>query len=296
MPIVDAHHHLWDPALRRYPFLEPEALAPIRRPYTLDHLRALSAAAGIDHTILVQAVATVEETEELLRVAERSTGLIAGVVGWVDLTDPAVSETIARLRAGPGGHLLVGIRHQVQDEPDPEWLLRPAVLRGLRAVADAALTYDLLVTPDQLPTAVAAVREVPDGRYVLDHAAKPPVASGAQQPWRAELAELANVSEDIHCKLSGLVTEADWAAWTLDDLRPYARTVFETFGASRVMFGTDWPVCELAAGHRQVMDATRRLVDELAPGHANGVLGELATTAYRLSNVAEDRDIKKARQ
>src|SRR5690606_15319918 len=159
--IIDAHHHLWDVSRRAYPWLEPPALAPIRRTFTLADLRARTAAVGVDATVLVQTVSDVAETREFLTTAAASDGLIRGVVGWVDLTDPAVDACLADLRAAPGGRRLVGIRHQAQDEPDPGWLARDDVIRGLRAVAAAGLVYDLLVLPHQLPAARAAVEQVP---------------------------------------------------------------------------------------------------------------------------------------
>ncbi|NED98180.1 amidohydrolase family protein [Phytoactinopolyspora alkaliphila] len=281
MTVIDAHHHLWDPAARRYSFLERAAMESIRRPYQLDDLRRVCAAAGIDHTILVQTVATVEETAEFLRVAAGSEGLIAGVVGWVDLTGPAVADAIAALRALPGGDRLVGIRHAVQGERDPDWLIRHDVLDGLRAVNEAGLVFDLLISAEQLPAAISAVRRLPAGRFVLDHAGKPPIAAGTIRPWAAHLEELAQ-HPGVCCKLSGLVTEAGWKTWSIDGLRPYAETMFRSFGADRVMFGTDWPVCELAADHGRVVTTARRLTEEFAPGQISAVFGGTAIRRYAL--------------
>jgi L-fuconolactonase len=280
--VIDSHHHLWDPSARKYPFLEPAEMAAIRMPYRLRELQRQCRASGIDHTILVQTVPAADETAEFLGIADASDGLIAGVVGWVDLTDPDVDDAIAELRAGRGGHLLVGIRHPVQDEDDPDWLVRPEVLRGLHAVADAGLVFDILIRAPQLPMAVSAVGQVPEGRFVLDHAAKPPIATGVVQPWASQLAELAQ-HPGVYCKLSGLVTEADWGGWTIAHLRPYAKTVFDAFGADRVMFGTDWPVCELAAGHGDVVETARRLTDEFAQGESASVLGDAAARQYALA-------------
>lgn len=276
--IVDAHHHLWELGRRDAPWLDAPALAPIRRSYDLDDLRAHTTAAGVDHTVVVQTVPDIDETRELLVQAQDSDGLIAGVVGWVDLRDPEVGRAIEALRAGPGGQRLVGIRHQVQDEHDPQWLLRADVLRGLHEVAAADLAFDLLVLPHQLPAAVQAVAEVPGGRFVLDHAAKPGVAAGILQPWASDLRDLA-AHPHVACKLSGLVTEAAWDAWTLEDLQPYAHTVLDAFGPARLMAGSDWPVCELAGDYGEVWEATTRLV---APRHHQAVLGDTARRWYRL--------------
>jgi len=283
--IIDAHHHLWDVSRRAYPWLEPPALAPIRRTFTLADLRARTAAVGVDATVLVQTVSDVAETREFLTTAAASDGLIRGVVGWVDLTDPAVDACLADLRAAPGGRRLVGIRHQAQDEPDPGWLARDDVIRGLRAVAAAGLVYDLLVLPHQLPAARAAVEQVPEGRFVLDHAAKPPIASGALQPWEDELRRLA-AHPHVSCKLSGLVTEADWQRWQPADLRPYAEVVLDAFGPQRVMAGSDWPVCELAATYERVWEATMNVVSGLSDDERRDVLAGTAARVYRLEAIA----------
>ena len=280
--IVDSHHHLWDPATRAYPWLEADGLEPIRRPYRLDDLRTHAGAADVHGTVLVQTVPDVSETRDLLRIAEQSQGLVRGVVGWADLTDPGLSHRLRALRAGPGGHHLVGIRHQAQDEDDPRWLLRPEVLRGLHAVAEQDLVYDLLVLPHQLPAAVGAVAQVPEGRFVLDHAAKPPVRSGELDPWETDLRRLA-AHGHVSCKLSGLVTEADWQRWEISHLRPYAEVVLDAFGPRRVMAGSDWPVCELAASYPVVWQTLFALLAGLSQVERADVLAGTATRSYRLT-------------
>jgi L-fuconolactonase len=280
---VDAHHHLWDPRAREYPWMAGPAFDPIRRPYGLEDLRARTAAAGVERTVLVQTVPDERETEEFLALALASDGLIAGVVGWVDLAAPDIADALARLRSLPGGDRLVGVRHQVQDEPDPDWLRRPAVRRGLRAVAEAGLVYDLLVLVPQLGAAVAAVRELPEGRFVLDHAAKPPIASGALEPWAGAIGELARLP-NVACKLSGLVTEARWDGWEAAGIRPYADHVLGVFGPGRVLFGSDWPVCELAASYAEVHQLAGELLEGLAPGERDAVMGATAAQAYRLAS------------
>ncbi|MCQ4212100.1 amidohydrolase family protein [Streptomyces longispororuber] len=256
--IVDAHHHVWDLSVRDQDWITGPELAPIRRDFTLDDLAPEARAAGVTATVLVQTVTVAEETPEFLALAGRS-NLVAGVVGWTDLTAPGVADELDRLRALPGGEHLVGIRHQVQGEADPEWLLRPDVRRGLAAVARQDLVYDLVVLPHQLPACVQAARNHPELTFVLDHLGKPPIASGALEPWRTDVRALAALPNTA-CKLSGLVTEADWKRWTVDDLRPYADTVLAAFGPERVLFGSDWPVCTLAASYEQVLDSARALV------------------------------------
>ncbi|HEX8927651.1 MAG TPA: amidohydrolase family protein [Actinomycetota bacterium] len=282
MSAVDAHHHLWDPRTRDYPWMAGPAFDPIRRPYGLDDLRARTAAAGIGRTVLVQTVADSSETEEFLKLAAASDGLVAGVVGWVDLEAPDVAGALERLRSLPGGERLVGVRHQVQDEPDPDWLGRPQVRRGLRAVAEAGLVYDLLVLVPQLDSAVAAARELPQGRFVLDHAAKPPIASGAMEPWAGGIGQLARLP-NVACKLSGLVTEARWDDWDAAGIRPYAEHVLAAFGPGRVLFGSDWPVCELAASYEAVHRLAGELLEGLAPDERELVMGGSAEAAYRLT-------------
>jgi L-fuconolactonase len=279
---VDAHHHLWDPRTRDYPWMAGPSFDPIRRPYDLDDLRARTAAAGIGRTVLVQTVADESETGEFLKLAAASNGLIAGVVGWVDLEAPGVADALERLRSLPGGERLVGVRHQVQDEPDPDWLGRPQVRRGLRAVAEAGLVYDLLVLVPQLDSAVAAARELPQGRFVLDHAAKPPIASGALEPWAAGIGELARLP-NVACKLSGLVTEARWDDWDAAGIQPYAERVLAAFGPGRVLFGSDWPVCELAASYAAVHRLAGELLEGLAPDERELVMGGSAAAVYRLA-------------
>jgi L-fuconolactonase len=282
MTVVDAHHHLWDPRVRDHPWMAGPELAPIRRPYALADLRRETAAAGVDHTVLVQTVAEVAETEEFLEVASASDGLIAGVVGWVDLTAPDPAGALARLRARPGGERLVGVRHQVEDEADPDWLARPDVRRGLAAVAAAGLVYDLLVRVPQLRAARAVVRALPDARFVLDHAAKPAIAAGSLEPWAGELSQLARLP-NLACKLSGLVTEARRDDWDAARIRPYADRVLEAFGPDRVMFGSDWPVCELAASYAEVRELADALLEGCSAAERDAILCRTAARAYRLA-------------
>lgn len=278
--LVDAHHHLWDPARREYPWLAAGALAPIRRAHTLEELRRETADEA--RTVLVQTVSDLDETREFLATAAGSGGLIAGVVGWVDLTAPDVADQLAALREGPGGELLVGIRHQVQDEPDPEWLLRPEVAAGLRAVAAAGLAYDLLVPAPQLPVARQVVERLPELRWVLDHAAKPPIASGVLLPWADDLRKLAALPQ-VACKLSGLVTEARWDDWSPAGIAPYAEVILDAFGADRVMYGSDWPVCELAAPYADVLALARQLTAGLPAAETAAVFGGTAARVYGLA-------------
>jgi L-fuconolactonase len=279
-PFIDAHHHVWDLSVRSQDWLAASALKPIRRDFAIADLEIDADAAGVTGTVLVQTVAVADETPELLALAFVNS-LIAGVVGWVDLTAPDVADRIAALRELPGGEYLVGIRHLVQAEADPHWLLRLDVMRGLAAVAEAGLAYDLLVLPKQIPAAIRAAGAIPGLTFVLDHLGKPLISTGAVGTWAQDIKALAALPNTA-CKLSGMVTEAVWDAWTVEDLRPYAETVIEAFGPDRLMFGSDWPVCLLAAGYNDVVDAAMALTESLSPTEHAAVFAGTASRVYGL--------------
>jgi L-fuconolactonase len=281
MTIIDAHHHLWDPARRPYDWMTGP-LEPLRKPCGLTDLRAVTEPAGVTATVVVEAATDERETVELLALAEASDNLVRGVVGWVDLTAPDVADRIAALRESPGGHWLTGFRHHVQDEPDLEWLLRDDVLRGLNAVAAAGLRYDLLVRPPQLPAARRMAELVEDLPLVVDHGAKPEIAANRWEPWSTDLASLAAV-ERVHCKLSGLVTEARWDRWREDGIDRYVERILELFGPTRVMFGSDWPVCTLVADYAEVLELA---LAALSAAERGTILHDTAERFYDLD--AED--------
>ncbi|MFD8329988.1 amidohydrolase family protein [Streptomyces lydicus] len=280
MDIIDAHHHVWDLSVRDQDWITGPELSPLRRDFLLSELEPQASAASVDRTILVQTITVAEETPELLALADES-DLVAGVVGWTDLTASDVACKLDRLRALPGGEWLRGIRHQVQGEPDPWWLIRPEVLCGLRTVADAGLVYDVVVLPHQLPAVVSAARRLPELTFVLDHLGKPPIISGQLELWSEGIRELASHPNTV-CKLSGMVTEADWREWTVDALRPYAETVLDAFGPQRLMFGSDWPVCTLAASYAEVVEATDALLGGLSPDEKTAVWTSTAGRVYGL--------------
>lgn len=271
--IIDAHHHLWT---ADYAWLQEPALAPIRRDYTVDDLREQLRAAGVDRTVLVEAGrCDAAETTEFLALAA-GTPEIAAVVGWASLTDPRLPGTIAAHRSGPGGHLLAGLRDQVQAGPD-DHLDRPEVRAGLAAVAAAGLVNEVVVRTPQLPSLARAAAALPGSTFVLDHLGKPPIAAGGHARWRALLAPVA-ARPNVVAKLSGLVTEADHATWTPETLRPYVESAVELFGPDRLMFGSDWPVCGLAASYPRVKDALAGLLGGLRPD----VFATTAIRTYRL--------------
>jgi L-fuconolactonase len=285
-PVVDAHHHFWTPGRYDYYWMNGPELDPIRRPFHPDDLRPLLASAGVDATVLVQTVPSVAETREFMETAAE-TSFVAGVVGWVDLTDAAVGETLADLRSQTNGKTLVGIRHMVHDEADPEWLLREDVQRGLAAVRDAGLAYDFLVRPRELPAALATARVFPDMRFVIDHIAKPPIASGEIDAWSALLEPFRSLPH-VSCKLSGMITEADWAAWTPADLRPYVARALDVFGTEQVMYGSDWPVCLLAGGYDAVKTALEEALPPLSAEEWAAVFGGNAIRFYGLEVGVEE--------
>lgn len=274
--------------MRDQPWIDPVDMAALRRSFDLTDLRPRAAAAGVDRTIVVQTVPEPEETPELLALAAHS-DLVAAVVGWVDLTTPAVAENLARLREGRGGAHLAGIRHQVQDEPDPWWLTRPDVRRGIAAVGTADLVYELLVVPDQLEAAMATARALPEVTFVLDHLGKPPISSGRLEPWARQVRALARESH-VYCKLSGMVTEADATAWTTDAIRRYADAVLDAFGPSRLMFGSDWPVCLLASDYDGVVGLAEELTRHLDEDERTQIFRRTAERVYQLNPRSETED------
>jgi L-fuconolactonase len=276
--IIDAHHHVWDPDSRAHHWLD--GIPALRRRFSVADFTQVSAEHGVTASVLVQVLASAAETEEFLALAA-APGVVAGVVGWTDLTAPDVAAEIARLRQVPGGGRLVGIRHLVQDEPDPGWLDRRDVRRGLRAVGQAGLAYDLLVRPAQLPAAIRVASDLGDVRFVLDHGAKPDIASGRLEPWSRLVAELAR-RPNVMCKLSGLVTEAA-SGWNAAQIAPFAELLLECFGPGRLMFGSDWPVCILAASYGDVFRlAWETLANRLTPAERDALFAGTAVTAYGL--------------
>jgi L-fuconolactonase len=279
MSRVDAHHHVWDLTVRQQSWMVGPELDPIRRSFAIEDLAPLAAAADVTSTVVVQTVGLVEETVEFLELAAGN-DLVAGVVGWIDLTADDVATALDGLLSRPDGSYLKAIRHQVHDEPDVDWLLRPDVQRGLAAVADAGLAYDLLTKTPQLPAAIQTVRDFPQLKFVLDHISKP-VIGEPLGPWASQIRSLAALP-NVTCKLSGMVTEAPWTTWKPADLQPYADVVLEAFGPDRVMFGSDWPVCLLAASYPQVVETAETLTNSLTPTERTHLFTTTATHTYNL--------------
>lgn len=278
--LIDAHHHLWQLALTPQPWITGPATDILLRDFTLQDYVAATDLTGVAHSVVVQSVNRLQETERLLELAHQ-TDLIVGVIGWVDLTGPDVDEQLARLQQHVGGHKLVGIRHVVQDEPDPNWLAREDVRRGLQAVIGAGLVYDLLVLPDQMPAVINTVQALPDLSFVLDHLGKPDIAGGHIDTWQQHIHQLAR-HPNVTAKLSGLFVQANWVAGRHIELQPYVNVALDAFGADRLMWASDWPVCTTAADYRQTITVTRHLLANLAEQEHHQVFSETARRVYNL--------------
>lgn len=279
--VIDAHHHLWTRSRHPQPWIDPTTMAAIDADFTPADLAPVARAAGVTQTVVVQANSTEAETVDLLGVAAADT-LIAGVVGWLDVTADDVADRLARLRAARGGDLLVGVRYSVQDEPDPTFLDRADVRRGIATVGAAGLAFDLLVRQHQLGAAGRVARDLPEVRFVLDHLGKPALGGTDLTDWARDLHALA-ASPNTTAKLSGLVAEVHRPAWTSDDLRPAVEHALDAFGPDRLMFGSDWPVCLLASSYRRWIDTLSALLAPLGPDEQAAIWRRTARRAYRLA-------------
>ncbi|MCA9228852.1 MAG: amidohydrolase family protein [Planctomycetales bacterium] len=275
-PTVDAHQHFWDLDQFEYPWMTPD-LAVLRRNYLPAELSPQIRRVGIDRTVFVQAQMNPAESDWVLSMTAEHPW-IAGVVGWLDLTADDLDEQLSRRREHPK---FVGVRHPVHDESDERWLLRDDVVRGLQTLARHDMPYDLLLRPPHLKHIPELVRRVPNLRMVIDHLAKPLIARGELEPWRSDLAEIARLPQ-IHCKVSGMITEADQAEWRAADLLPYVEKVVELFGPERLMFGSDWPVCRLAGEYSEVVASARYALSMLTANEQAAVFGRNAVSFYRL--------------
>ncbi len=268
--IVDAHQHFWQVGRFDYPWMTSDLRVLYR-----DYLPS-GPQNGVDQIVVVQASNSVEESRWLLNLADEN-DFIAGVVGWVDLKSPDVDGQLDELTAHPK---FKGVRHLVESEPADDWLVQPVVLAGLQRLATYGLSCDLLVHTRHLPHARAVAEKCPDLRLVIDHLAKPPIARNGFDEWAREFRPLAEYP-NMHCKLSGLVTEANWNSWTTDDLRPYVDYALESFGPRRLMFGSDHPVCLLAASYARVLESFQQIISD---EHSKLIFAENARDFYRLGS------------
>lgn len=273
---IDSHHHLWKYSQSEYPWIQP-GMEAIRRDFLLEDLEPVLRSAGMDAAITVQARQSLEETEWLLDLASKNSS-IKGVVGWVPLTDPQIGSYLKSYAA----HLkLKAVRHVLQDEPDDFYILREDFNRGIAALSGFGLCYDILIYERHLPQTIRFVDRHPNQVFILDHIAKPRFKERVLSPWRERMQDLARRS-NVYCKLSGLVTEADWKTYTEADLRPYVEMVLECFGPKRVMFGSDWPVLLLASTYEKWLAFVERATQSLSQHERARLFGGTAREAYGL--------------
>jgi len=283
---IDAHQHFWRYNADEYGWID-DSMASLRRDFLPADLKAELEGAGFNGAIAVQARQTLEETRWLLERAASSSHVL-GVVGWVDLRSPNVRSQLAEFAGKPK---FLGVRHIVQSEPDDRFLLQPEFLRGIAALEEFDLSYDILIYPRHLPGAAEFVKRFPRQRFVLDHLAKPLIKSGSLQPWQSGIRELAQ-NTNVFCKLSGLVTEADWKNWKSSDFDTYLDIALESFGRDRLMIGSDWPVCTVAGSYSQVMGIVVEYLGKYREDVRVAIVGENAATCWKLSE--RDRAQKSA--
>ena len=273
---IDSHQHFWRYDAARDAWIT-EPMAVLKRDFLPEHLAPELTANGIDASIAVQAGQSESETMFLLDLAEKNKR-IAGVVGWVDLLSPRVGE---RLEYFSHFSKVCGFRHIAQAEPDDRFLAREDFVKGVAQLRAFDFTYDILIYSKQLPAAIELAARLPEQRFVVDHVAKPEIKSGKTAPWAAQMRELAQ-NKNVFCKLSGLVTEADWKHWKADDFKPYLDVVFDAFGVERLMFGSDWPVCLLAATYRQVKQLIENYLTGYSEADKHNIFGGNAARFYEL--------------
>jgi L-fuconolactonase len=274
---IDAHHHLWKYSADEFGWIGP-GMDGIRRDFLPGDLMKEMQGAGISYSIAVQARQTTEETEWLLNTAKQA-DFIAGVVGWVPLSEGSGRAELERFAAHPK---LKGLRHVLQDEPDDSYILRQDFNAGIEWLQEFELVYDILIFEKHLPQTIQFVDRHPNQVFVVDHIAKPRIREGQLEPWRENFRELSKRS-NVYCKLSGVVTEAAWDSWTLEQISPCMEVALETFGPARLMFGSDWPVLLLASSYRRWVDVVRSFAAKLSPAEQARIMGETASEAYRIA-------------
>jgi L-fuconolactonase len=280
MDRIDAHHHLWRYSKEDYGWIAGN-MAPIARDFLPQDLQQVLTASGIQGSLAVQARQSLAETESLLNFAQEFP-IIRGVVGWAPIASPEFPQVLERFHPF---QKLKGFRHVVQDEPDDDFLLRPDFNDGIALFKQHGLVYDILIFERQLPAAISFVDRHPSQVFVLDHIAKPRIRDRVLEPWNTNIRELAR-RENVFCKLSGMVTEADWAHWRPQDLQPYFDVVLDAFGPKRLMAGSDWPVCLLAATYQTWFSTLREFISRLSDAEQEMILGDVATHIYSLSQDA----------
>jgi L-fuconolactonase len=273
---IDAHQHFWRYTTADYGWIGDD-MRVLQKDHLPPDLAPLAHSAGVEGTVAVQARQSLIETEWLLDLAGRYP-LIRGVVGWVDLCSPAARDQLERFATNPK---FVGVRHVVQEEPDDRFMLRDDFRRGIALLGEMGLTYDILIFPRHLPAACELAAQFPGQRFVLNHIAKPLIKAGRIAPWDHGIRRLAALP-NVFCKVSGMVTEADWQAWRASDFKPYLDIVFEAFGPARLMFGSDWPVCTVAGSYERVHRLLADYTQQFSPAEQALIWGDTARTFYGL--------------
>jgi L-fuconolactonase len=273
---IDAHQHFWNYSAREYDWID-DSMHRLRRDFLPQDLKSELGAHGFDGCVAVQTRQSLQETEWLLDLAEKSPWIL-GVVGWVDLQAADVHSQLQKASRNPK---LVGIRHIVQSEPDDRFLMRPDFLRGVAALGEFGLAYDILIYARHLPVAIEFVQCFPKQSFVLDHLGKPRIKAGEISDWADGIRQLASF-QNVFCKLSGLITEADWQYWTAEQIIPYLDVAFEAFGPQRLMIGSDWPVCLVAGSYARAVQLVKDYVRRRAAASEDDVLGNNAASFYRL--------------
>jgi L-fuconolactonase len=278
---IDSHHHIWDLSVRDQEWIVGEAMQPLRRNFSISDLEELSSTSRMDKTILVQTVTDYTETPELLRIAQ-SEQLVGAVVGWLKIDAQDSIEHLHRYLDLPGAEYLKGIRDIAQDHPDPNYLAKPETISNVRKLGELGITYDLLTKVPELPAAIKLVGACPDVQFVMDHISKPRIAKQEFEPWRTLMSELASFP-NVLCKVSGLVTEANWKEWQVKDFKPYVDHVIEIFTPQRLMFGSDWPVANLGGTYSEIVQLAEALTSGLSPSESESFWHRTASAAYRLA-------------
>lgn len=273
---IDSHQHFWHYNPGEFGWINDQ-MSEIRKDFLPADLKIELDKTGFDGSIAVQARQNLEETAWLLELASGHS-FIRGVVGWVDLCSAELTKQLERFTANKK---LVGVRHVIHDEPDDNFMLRPDFMKGIGQLHDYGLTYDILIFPKHLPNTVQFVKYFPGQVFILDHIAKPDIKNQVYTPWKEYIEKLAKFP-NVHCKLSGMVTEADWKSWKEEDIILYMEIILENFGAERVMIGSDWPVCKVAGQYEKVMDVVRNYIQNLPATEQRAVLGENAQRIYNI--------------
>lgn len=277
---IDSHHHIWDLDVRPQTWMQGDELKPISRTILMNELEPELQKASIDYTVVVQTVPLIDETPELLDLS-MSNPKVCAVVGWLDLESADIRPQLDKYLNHKGGDKLVSIRDMAQDKRDPNWLLREDVVRNIHRVGEYGLTFDILTRPPQLAAAVEMVRRSPNNIFVLDHISKPYMAKGEFQPWADQISEISS-NENVSVKVSGLFTEANWSDWSIETFRPYFDHILKSFTPSRMMFGSDWPVCLLAATYSQTINLMEELTGQLTMAEQDSFWSNTAKQFYRL--------------